>query len=153
MLFDRRMLFALALLGIAMTVGANSAHAQISERDQVIDGTQVHTRINHDQGLATFSNECGSQVLTQDELRNGAKPTDIIPCNIDATSPNSKSGKDCLEVYDALIEELDFPPDADSQSSIKTMLAGVRNYCSKAGLNSKIRSAEDAIGRWQKAHK
>jgi len=47
---------------------------------QTIRGTRVYTQIDHANSRATFSNDCGSQVLTQRELQNGAIPTDIIPC-------------------------------------------------------------------------
>ena len=47
---------------------------------QVINGTQVYTEIDQAARVATFSNQCGSQTLTQSQLQQGAIPTDIIPC-------------------------------------------------------------------------
>jgi hypothetical protein len=48
---------------------------------QIIRGTQVYTVIDHARGVATFSNECGSQTLSQAQLQAGAYPDKIIPCN------------------------------------------------------------------------
>ena len=47
---------------------------------QVINGTRVFTSVDQQGGVATFSNDCGSQTLTQHQLQQGAIPTDIIPC-------------------------------------------------------------------------
>lgn len=47
---------------------------------QTINGTQVYTQVDQARGVATFSNSCGSQTLTQRELQNGAIPSRIIPC-------------------------------------------------------------------------
>jgi Domain of unknown function (DUF4189) len=69
---------SLALIGLAL-VFTRSSFAQESG-DQVINGTRVFTQIDHARGVATFSNDCGSQTLTQQELQGGAIPSDIIPC-------------------------------------------------------------------------
>jgi hypothetical protein len=53
---------------------------------QTIRGTQVYTVIDHARGVATFSNQCGSQTLTQAQLQAGAYPDKIIPCNPPQTS-------------------------------------------------------------------
>jgi hypothetical protein len=54
------------------------AHAQSGY--QVIQGTRVFTVIDPARGVATFSNSCGSQTLTQAQLQAGAIPDGIIPC-------------------------------------------------------------------------
>jgi hypothetical protein len=66
---------AIFLLGLAV-----SDRAMAQSGYQTINGTRVLTEINQAGGYATFSNECGSQVLTQSQLQRGAIPTDIIPC-------------------------------------------------------------------------
>ena len=62
---------------------------------QVIQGTRVFTEIDHGRGVATFSNSCGSQTLTQRELQQGAIPSRIIPCN-----KGSGGGKTCRSGYE-----------------------------------------------------
>ena len=47
---------------------------------QTINGTRVFTQIDQAARVATFSNDCGSQKLTQKELQEGAIPDQIIPC-------------------------------------------------------------------------
>src|SRR5580704_12277136 len=54
---------------------------------QTIRGTRVFTQINHAACVATFSNECGSQTLTQGQLQNGAYPDQIIPCPRPSANP------------------------------------------------------------------
>jgi hypothetical protein len=58
--------------------GGAAAYAQSGY--QTINGTRVFTQIDQARGVATFSNECGSQTLTQSELQGGAIPDQIIPC-------------------------------------------------------------------------
>ena len=65
----------LAALPFCLTI---LAHAQSGY--QTINGTRVLTEIDQSRGVATFSNDCGSQTLTQSQLQNGALPTNIIPC-------------------------------------------------------------------------
>lgn len=47
---------------------------------QTINGTRVFTVVDRSRGVATFSNECGSQTLTQRQLQAGAIPNEIVPC-------------------------------------------------------------------------
>ncbi len=47
---------------------------------QTINGTRVFTQVDIANHQATFSNECGSQTLTQAQLQGGAIPDDIVPC-------------------------------------------------------------------------
>ena len=61
------------------SLGSASAE-RIDSGDQTIDGTRVHTTIYHERGYAVFTNDCGTQQLTQSQLQGGAKPTNIIPC-------------------------------------------------------------------------
>ena len=75
---------------------------------QVIQGTRVFTEIDHARGVATFSNSCGSQTLTQRQLQQGAIPSRIIPCNKSSGSssrskcdPGDKltsDGKHCMSI-------------------------------------------------------
>ena len=76
MLFHTSRRLSLSLfLGIAVSTGA---YAQSGY--QTINGTRVYTQIDQARGVATFSNECGSQTLTQRQLQAGAIPNQIIPC-------------------------------------------------------------------------
>lgn len=59
---------------------AGPAAAQIDRGYQTINGTRVYTEVDHQRRVATFSNACGSQTLTQAQLQAGAIPTRIIPC-------------------------------------------------------------------------
>ncbi len=73
--------FALCWFLASAYISASPCFSErIDNGDQVIDGTQVHTTIYHERGYAIFSNDCGSQQLTQRQLQAGARPTDIIPC-------------------------------------------------------------------------
>ena len=67
-----------------------SIGAKAESGDQEIEGTWVHTVIDHERGVAIFSNECGSQTLTQGQLQAGAIPSDIIPCPRPRTGPSAE---------------------------------------------------------------
>lgn len=70
------------LIGAACVValaGFVSAAAGQESGDLNIDGTMVHVEIDHARDIGTFSNSCGTQVLTHAELGAGAKPYNIIP--------------------------------------------------------------------------
>jgi hypothetical protein len=73
----RRLVLAVAGL-MGLVCFADTAEAQSGY--QTINGTRVFTEINQAGGYATFSNDCGSQTLTQSQLQNGAVPNNIIPC-------------------------------------------------------------------------
>ncbi len=73
-----RTIFALALALYGLVGGIIPADAQSGY--QTINGTQVYTVIDQRAGVATFSNDCGSQTLTQGQLQAGAIPNNIIPC-------------------------------------------------------------------------
>jgi hypothetical protein len=53
-------------------------------------GDTVFTQIDHAAGVATFSNDCGSQTLTQGQLQRGAYPDQIIPCPRPSSNPVSR---------------------------------------------------------------
>ncbi|MFN0219478.1 MAG: hypothetical protein ACKVP4_11770 [Hyphomicrobium sp.] len=67
-----------AMIAVAALILSPAAHAQSGY--QTINGTQVYTVVNQPAGIATFSNSCGSQTLTQSQLQQGAIPSNIIPC-------------------------------------------------------------------------
>ena len=69
-----RMTLAMAFVAMAVTA------ADAESGYQVINGTRVFTVIDHAAGTATFSNDCGSQTLTQRQLQAGAIPDRISPC-------------------------------------------------------------------------
>ena len=48
--------------------------------DTTIAGAQVHIEIDVASENATFSNSCGTQMLTQRQLQNNAVPDRILPC-------------------------------------------------------------------------
>jgi hypothetical protein len=58
--------------------------------NQTINNTPVFTLVLPDAGVATFSNECGIQTLTQAELAAGAIPDQIVPC----PNPNGVAAND-----------------------------------------------------------
>jgi hypothetical protein len=126
--------------------------------NQTINGTQVFTVIDQGRGVATFSNDCGSQTLTQGELQGGAIPSEIIPCPRPmaptSTGPKEENGQ--------LKSQNQAYCNADS-SSLKTTLAGgmtctgsdapecrslladISRECAAAGDRSKIASAQREI--------
>jgi hypothetical protein len=57
-----------------------AALAMQIEQDQVINSTAVHVVLDDQTRLATFSNSCGTQVLSQAQLQQGAIPDRIVPC-------------------------------------------------------------------------
>lgn len=62
--------------------------------EQVINGTRVFTQIDQARGVATFSNACGSQTLTQRQLQGGAIPDQLIPCpRLTAPTPGTRPSK------------------------------------------------------------
>lgn len=74
----QRLCFTLIGVGIVTEFFAVSACAQSGY--QTINGTRVYTVVDQARGVATFSNDCGSQTLTQRQLQAGAIPSNIIPC-------------------------------------------------------------------------
>jgi hypothetical protein len=82
----------IALIAVIATLlsGAASGAEFIESGTQVIDGTRVNTTVYHERGYATFSNDCGSQDISQSALQRGAKPTEIIPCPRASAKPRSK---------------------------------------------------------------
>jgi Domain of unknown function (DUF4189) len=78
--WKKTLVFGLIALVGTVAVATPSRAEWIESGNEDIDGTRVHTTIYHERGYATFSNSCGSQTLTQRELEQGAKPTQIIPC-------------------------------------------------------------------------
>lgn len=87
---------------------------------QVIQGTRVFTEIDHARGVATFSNSCGSQTLTQRQLQQGAIPSRIIPCNENSGSSNKPKCRSDEELS----------PDGGCMSEGSTY-CGNGNYCKK----------------------
>ena len=73
----------LSTLGVATLCAAVLTGIGVASSEsgyQVINGTRVFTEIDHNRGVATFSNSCGRQTLTQRQLQGGAIPDQIIPC-------------------------------------------------------------------------
>ncbi len=93
MFFFKRRGATLAIVAAATFANVSLSSAEYTdEGDQVIDGTRMHTIVYHDRGYAVFSNDCGSQKLTQAQLQAGAKPTQIMPCpRPQASAPSSPS--------------------------------------------------------------
>ncbi len=72
---------ALGVVVIVVFGGISPGSAERIDRgSQVIRGTQVNTTVYHERGYAEFTNDCGTQRLTQSQLQNGAIPNNIIPC-------------------------------------------------------------------------
>lgn len=70
----------------------SSAAAFAESGYQTINGTQVYTEIDHASKIATFSNDCGTQKLTQYELQQGAIPSEIIPCPRKSNKNTARTG-------------------------------------------------------------
>ncbi|GJE53805.1 hypothetical protein EKPJFOCH_0273 [Methylobacterium thuringiense] len=119
---------------------------------QVIQGTRVYTSIDQARGVATFSNDCGSQVLTQRQLQGGAIPDDIIPCPRPTPSPSSEpnsspaddpspplreanviSQRSCISLSENLIRRIKSPTEEIKQSELKQSLVKLRSLCSDGG--------------------
>lgn len=86
----KKALFAATLSIIGAICGNTVALAQSGY--QTIQGTRVFTVIDQSRGIATFSNDCGSQMLTQRQLQAGAIPNNIIPCPRPNSGRNSTLG-------------------------------------------------------------
>ncbi len=71
---------AWVMLAVAVHCLLGAANTYAQSGYQTIQGTQVYTVIDQAAGVATFSNDCGTQRLTQRELQAGAIPDQIIPC-------------------------------------------------------------------------
>lgn len=89
---------ALAVLPLIVLVSFGCATAvRAQSGEQVINGTRVFTVIDQSRGVATFSNQCGSQTLTQRQLQQGAIPSNIIPC----PRPRSQSNDSARRAVEA----------------------------------------------------
>lgn len=78
---------------------------------QTINGTRVFTEVFLDRGYARFSNECGSQTISQLDLQRGALPTQIIPCGAagGSSANHEERSASCgrlAEMYDRQSKEL-----------------------------------------------
>lgn len=77
------------LFGSAFVAGGwSSALAQSGYL--TIRDTRVFVVVDQAAGIATFSNDCGRQILTQRQLQAGATPDQIIPCPRRGTSAPSR---------------------------------------------------------------
>jgi tetratricopeptide (TPR) repeat protein len=72
-----------------LAVLLDPANSLAQSGPQTINGTAVYTEIDQARGVATFSNDCGSQTLTQGQLQAGAIPSQIIPCPRPNSAPRS----------------------------------------------------------------
>jgi RNA polymerase subunit RPABC4/transcription elongation factor Spt4 len=89
----RRIAFGLAAIAL---LAATPAGAQSGSGWLVIQGTRVYSQADMARGIATFSNECGTQTLTHAQLGAGAIPNQIIPCpRPEAGGGNRSSGGTC----------------------------------------------------------
>jgi len=78
--FEVKNLSNTIILGLLSVLALPALSANAESGYQTINGTQVYTVIDHAARVATFSNSCGSQTLTQGQLQAGAIPNEIIPC-------------------------------------------------------------------------
>lgn len=127
------------------------AHAESGY--QVIDGTRVFTVIDRARGVATFSNDCGSQTLTQGQLQAGAKPTRIIPCPRPSQPQRSTSGSSTSSQYRRNCEfgrehlsDAKREKDALVKSVMINLAIGIiRKQCPLAGMSSVVTWAESEL--------
>lgn len=124
---------------------------------QTINGTRVFTQIDQAAGVATFSNDCGTQRLTQAQLQNGAIPNQIVPC----PRPNGASGspaasdvllKDARERFAKAMNLFNQGANAKAQTDFEGAerifrLAGDAPNAEIAGRNKRL-----SICRWMSTH-
>lgn len=77
---ERLIGFVLCTILFSLTGSLSPSLSLAQSGYEIINGTRVFTVVDQAAGVATFSNDCGSQTLTQTQLQQGAIPTDIIPC-------------------------------------------------------------------------
>lgn len=105
MLVASRCLAPQVLLALVLLLGSVGL-LRAESGYQVINGTRVFTEIDHVGRVATFSNECGSQRLTQSQLQNGAIPSNIIPCTRQNKVRSGPSDDSSRRERDALRERV-----------------------------------------------
>lgn len=127
---------------------------------QTINGTRVFTEIDRSRGVATFSNDCGSQTLTQRQLQAGAIPDDIIPCPRrrasgggtlppPSTTPSSPQrtntpAEECIAGkgwYDRNYKE-EFAQSGAFLTLLQEMAERVRYVCPRVGRDDLVRDLE-----------
>jgi hypothetical protein len=112
---------------------------------QTINGTQVFTVIDQGRGVATFSNSCGSQSLTQRQLQAGAIPTDIIPCPRPGRSAGPVRHSEPISRKQAerecgyAKEDLEKADEKhENQAAIEKAVREIRNKCPIAGMHDAV---------------
>jgi hypothetical protein len=109
---------------------------------QTINGTRVFTVIDHASRTATFSNECGSQTLTQSQLQGGAIPDQIIPCPRPAASARAPIAVRPAPMQPTPSERaLDVPDDADVTGAAYDRALAQESRCNLLAQQSKYDAA------------
>ena len=89
-----------ALFGAIASAGLLPAlldFAMAEEKDFIFNGTGIHALLDQDQGVAIFSNGCGTQTLTLQQLQAGETPSNILPCSTSGgtTAPGPDNPEPC----------------------------------------------------------
>lgn len=116
---------------------------------QTINGTRVFTQVDQARGVATFSNDCGSQTLTQGQLQAGAIPDQIIPCPRPQSSSRpsrSNAFDDLCQFYANLMRDNCQPTD-DGVGSPTCDMDPIIDACGKAGRSDVISWARQLMAR------
>lgn len=157
------LLRALAALSLASVALVSSAIAQSGY--QTIQGTRVFTEIDQAARVARFSNDCGSQTLTQRELQNGAIPDDIIPCPRPRASeppplprapvsrpqpepltpPPDNSEQECIGLSRTLLRKIRSTTEHITVAQLRRSMVSLRQLCADGGRLELLQEVETAI--------
>jgi hypothetical protein len=91
MVLDKKSEILFVITIFVALLGASRAQAQSGCGNYVINGTQVRECFTNGNNYVTFSNSCGTQTLTHDQLHAGAIPSQIVPCPRTQNQPQSSS--------------------------------------------------------------
>jgi hypothetical protein len=147
---------ALAILGgrllLLAAIGTTAASAATITADQVINGTSVHEVLDDQSRTATFSNACGTQVLTQAQLSAGAIPDQIVPCPRPGGSNTALSARLCNDAIGDLQRQLaspgtcePFKPGVVGLHSYEQTFYDIKSSCPYAGRGDVVQWAQNAI--------
>jgi hypothetical protein len=145
-----RAAYGLALLPMLCAMLWSAAFTGTTARAQsgaqTINGTMVYTEVDRSRGVATFSNNCGSQTLTQRELQAGAIPSDIIPCPRPSSSSQRDSGRmpddEACRYYKEVYDAVYLSKDPFWTAHMNGAVDSVRHTCTRAGMDDVLRDLD-----------
>lgn len=133
------------LVGFAVALLTTGGFALCQGSSQIIRGTRVQSEVAPDSRTVRFSNECGSQTLSANDLQAGALPTQIVPCpRPDLESASEAALSDCMSQRAYILKKIG-PDDVIRMSALRKATAHLKAACAKAGRPEVVRSVERAI--------